>query len=279
MIFFPSAKINIGLHILHKRIDGFHEVETLLYPIPLLDCVEWVPSDKTSIEVFTKSTTKPFQISRNSLLEREDNLVLRAYDLLKKDFDLPALSFYLYKNIPIGAGLGGGSSDGAYVLKHLNKAFSLHLSYDILHQYASQLGTDMAFFLEPQATFATGKGEVLSPFPLNIEGVYGVIIKPPVSISTAEAYQRVKPRTPKTSLREALQKPMDQWKYHLINDFEETIFLHYPMLETIKNTLYDLGAIYASMSGSGSAFYAFFKDFTDLSALEDENRIFYWNLL
>lgn len=275
MIFFPKAKINLGLHILVKRQDGYHNLETLLIPIPLHDSVEFIPSGKTSLITYLKPNPKSYYIRREESMESPDNLILKAYHILKSDFNIPNLSFYLYKNIPIGAGLGGGSSDAAYTLKCLNDTFFLGIEPEKLILYAQKLGSDCTCFLEPRPYFATGKGDNLSPFEINLENYFWVVVKPPFSISTAEAYARIKPKIPQTPILEILNGPIENWRNNLVNDFEPTIFGAYPKLADLKNQLYKSGAIYASLSGSGSALFALFNEFIPLKGLEVDNQVFY----
>ena len=248
MVVFPNCKINIGLNVIHRRTDGFHDIETVFYPVPWTDILEIIASE-----------TDEFIFEGIKIDCRlEDNLCYKAFRLLKNDFNLPAIKLFLYKNIPQGAGLGGGSSDAAFVLTTLNKLFSLHLTEDQLMEYASKLGSDCAFFIRNQAAFATGKGEILSPVQPDLKDHYLLIVKPPVHVSTVDAFKLIVPVVPENSLRETIQLPVSEWRSSVKNDFEQPVFSLHPELKTIKEKLYDLGAVYASMSGSGSAVYGLF---------------------
>ncbi len=255
MIVFPNAKINIGLNIMQRRMDGFHNIETVFYPVPWTDILEIIVSQQ---EDFTFEGIKVD-------CELQDNLCYKAWQLLKNDFHLPPIKLFLYKNIPSGAGLGGGSSNAAFTLKSLNKLFSLDLNEDMLIQYASKLGSDCAFFIKNQAAYATGKGDIFSEVPVNLSGYYILIVKPQIHMATAEAYKLVSPQQPANSLTELISLPLTKWKSQISNDFEEPVFRIYPELKTIKDKLYSLGAVYAAMSGSGSAIYGLFTDKIDYS--------------
>lgn len=250
MIVFPNAKINLGLHIVSKRSDGYHNLETVFYPVPLADVLEMIESDKTGIS----STGLP--IEGNS----ENNLIIKAFNSLKNDFDLPPVQFHLHKLIPTGAGLGGGSSDAAFTLNMLNDYFNLRLSVEQLKSYAAAIGADCAFFIENKPAFATGIGNVLEPIALDLSNYKIVIVKPPVAVSTVQAYKNIVPRKPKYSLQQLPILPIEQWKDSLMNDFEDSIFPEYPEIQQLKHLLYEAGAVYASMSGSGSAVYGLFNE-------------------
>lgn len=251
MISFPNAKINLGLNIIEKRKDGFHNISSLFYPIKLTDLLEVMESGKFS---FT-SSGRP--IPGND----KDNLVVRAYQLLKKDFDLPPVSIHLHKIIPAGAGLGGGSSDSAFMLKMLNTLYELYLDDSILEDYALQLGSDCPFFIRNEPMIAAGRGDELEHFPVNLEGYILLLVMPDRAISTLEAYQLVSPGLPAMSISDTLaSRPPESWQGLLKNDFEEAVFQRLPAYRQIKNKLYELGAIYASMTGSGSAFFGIFKE-------------------
>jgi 4-diphosphocytidyl-2-C-methyl-D-erythritol kinase len=253
MVVFPNCKINIGLNITHRRMDGFHNIETVFYPVPWTDILEIIPSQQESFNF------EGIKID----CELKNNLCYKAWQLLKNDFHLPPIKLFLYKNIPSGAGLGGGSSDAAFTLKTLNKLFSLHLHDDVLMQYASKLGSDCAFFIKNQTVYATGKGDIFSEVPLNLSGYYILIVKPQIHMATSEAYRMVSPRIPENSLHQLIHLPLAEWKSNINNDFEGPVFKMYPELKTIKDTLYSLGAVYAAMSGSGSAIYGLFTDKID----------------
>ena len=249
MIVFPNAKINIGLHVVSKRPDGYHNLETVFYPVTLSDVLEMAETGKTEI------TFSGLPVDGVP----QENLVLKAYRLLKVDFNLPPVQFHLHKVIPTGAGLGGGSSDAAFTLKMLNTYFKLNLSKDRLKEYAVRLGADCVFFLENKPVFAEGIGDVLKPIDLDISQYEIVLIKPEVSVSTKQAYENIKPVKPEFYLTKLSAFPVENWKNLVINDFEKSIFLQFPEIKRWKEILYESGAIYASMSGSGSALYGIFR--------------------
>ncbi|MEP0714360.1 4-(cytidine 5'-diphospho)-2-C-methyl-D-erythritol kinase [Algoriphagus sp.] len=251
MISFPNAKINLGLHITAKRKDGYHEIETCMVPIPLTDALEMV--------VNTKKTT--FESSGLDIPgNTADNLILKAQKLLKKDFpNLPELSIHLYKNIPMGAGLGGGSADAAFALKLMNNLFDLILDDFFLEEYAAQLGSDCAFFIENTPKIARGRGEILEPVDMDLIGTHLVLINPGIHIGTKEAYAGVTPASPKVNLKEVLAD-RGRWKDELVNDFEASIFPNHPEIAAIKEKLYENGSFYSAMSGSGSSVFGLFKE-------------------
>ncbi len=252
MTIFPPAKINIGLLITGKRPDGFHDIETIFYPIGLTDILDIVPSERKEKISFECSG---IELDGNPV----DNLCCKAYHMLDKDFDLPPVSIRLNKRIPAGAGLGGGSSDAAHTLLALNELFSLNLSIDQLTTYASRLGSDCAFFLSEKPALGIGKGDQLQPVSLSLAPYHLFLVKPPVSVSTAQAYASVTPRMPEDHLIDLVRLSAKEWKNWIINDFEQSVFAQYPEIEMIKQKLYDAGAIYASMSGSGSCVYGLFE--------------------
>ncbi len=254
MIVYPNCKINLGLNVISKRPDGYHNIESIFYPVPWCDLLEIIPSDKNSFVFDGISVNCP----------QSENLCYKAFQLLKNQYDIPDISLYLYKKIPFGAGLGGGSSDGAFTLSALNELLSLNLDKKTLAQMASCLGSDCAFFAYNQPGYITGTGTDISPLSLTLKGYYIVIIKPDIAVSTKEAYQMIRPKKPDTPLLEIVKRPVSGWKELLINDFEEPVFLKYPKIRMIKNKLYENGAVYASMSGSGSAFYGLFTEDTDI---------------
>lgn len=251
MLCFPNAKINIGLNIVEKRQDGFHNIETIFYPIMLQDTLEIIQ--------LSSEEKSSFCSYGNPIPGQGNNLCVKVYDLLKKDFQLPAVDIGLLKNIPIGAGLGGGSSDAAFTLKLLNQLFQLNLSNEQLKQYARQLGSDCAFFIENKVVFAKGKGDQFEMVDLCLHGYFIVLVNPGIHIGTAEAYAHTTPKQPNTSLKELIVLPIEQWAFYIKNDFEDSIFQTYPTIADIKNKLYQLGAIYSSMSGSGSSVYGIFR--------------------
>ena len=261
MISFPNAKINLGLNVVGVRSDGYHNLETVFYPIPLCDALEIVPAKRLSLNILGLPVEGDW----------EKNLVVRAFRLLQEDFGIPEVAIVLQKNIPMGAGLGGGSSDAAFMLKMLNEQFALHLTTEQLERYASQLGADCAFFAQNKPVFAEGIGNEFSPISLSLKGWHVVLIKPDTHISTAEAYRGVKCVAPDVRLREALQCPMAAWKDCVCNDFEASVFPLHPELGEIKQWLYDSGAVYAAMSGSGSTIYGIFQSDVQLSDNQEFN--------
>ncbi|MCK6616726.1 MAG: 4-(cytidine 5'-diphospho)-2-C-methyl-D-erythritol kinase [Cyclobacteriaceae bacterium] len=265
MIVFPPCKINLGLHIISKRPDGYHEIETCFYPIPLTDVLEIIPSKEFSFsQTGVKLEGRP-----------TDNLVVQAYQLLSKDYVIPPASIHLHKLIPAGAGLGGGSSDAAHTLNLLNEIFELGISGATLQHYAIRLGSDCSYFLNTGPMLGKGKGEMLSPVILDLKGYTLILVKPPVHISTADAYRGVTPKQPAESLKVVLESGIEQWKNRLVNDFEFSVFARHPEIRQIEEVLYAHGAVYASMSGSGSSVYGIFKQPIDLSGLF--SGYFYWS--
>lgn len=243
-----NAKINLGLSILNRREDGFHNIESLFLPVPWNDEIELSTSAKTAMMLSGIEVDS----------EDSDNLCMKAYHLLKDQFDLPPVSIKLQKNIPIGAGLGGGSSNAAVVLKGLNQLFELNISLPNLMKYADQLGSDCSFFIENRPAFVSGKGELIDSqieFSLN---TYAVLVYPNLSISTKEAYGKIVPQQPEKSIRELIQEPPHSWQNILINNFEDPLLKSYGRLRDLKEQLKSMGAFYVSMSGSGSSFFAFF---------------------
>jgi 4-diphosphocytidyl-2-C-methyl-D-erythritol kinase len=250
MIVFPHAKINLGLSIIGKRPDGFHNLETIFYPIPLRDVLEIVPSEE-NLFIQTGLTIPDKAV---------DNLVLRAYHLLKKHYpQIKPLEIHLHKVIPLGAGLGGGSSDAAEIIQLINQFFNLAISSDILSDFASELGSDCPFFMQSVPCFATGRGEVLKPITLDISNYSLLLIHPEIHINTGWAFSKIKPGRPKYNLKESISKPPREWIHTVYNDFELPVFQAHPQLQFIKNQLYAAGAIYASMTGSGSTIYGIFS--------------------
>lgn len=249
MISFPNAKINIGLNVVAKREDGYHNLETIFYPVKLSDALEMVDADEASF------SSSGIEIDAKP----ESNLVYKAYQLLQNDFHLPAVKLHLHKVIPFGAGLGGGSADAAFALKMLNTHFNLNLTVSELEKYAAQIGADCPFFIANQPTFATGIGNEFSPVELDLSAYEIVILKPNCVVSTPQAYKNVNPKKPTVSLLEIIQTPIEEWKNQLHNDFEKSVFPQFPEIEELKHKLHDLGAVYASMSGSGSAVFGIFR--------------------
>lgn len=256
MIVYPNAKINIGLNVVERRPDGYHNLETVFYPINLQDAIEI-----KNIEGAVPECGYQLKVS-GTILDGtpEDNLVVKAYKLLKKEFGLPPVSIFVYKHIPTGAGLGGGSSDAAFTIKMLNERFRLGLDVKQMEAYSAELGADCAFFIENKPVFATGIGNVFHDLSLSLSGKSLVLVKPDIFVSTRDAYAAVAPHRPEASLPELLSKPLETWKDTVVNDFEASVFPKYPEIAAIKDKLYDMGAVYASMSGSGSSVYGIFDE-------------------
>lgn len=257
MIVFPNCKINLGLNILRKRGDGFHDLETVFYPLPLYDVLEVMPGGKK--EEYIKDVL--FSSSGIAVAGGDDeNLCIKAYHLLRSDFpSLPTLQMHLHKTIPIGAGLGGGSSDGAFCLKLLNEKFKLHLSTERLTEYALQLGSDCPFFIGNEPCFAMGRGEMMEPITLDLSTYQFILVNPGIHIHTAQAFYQLTLAVPPKSIKDIIRQPIQTWKTELLNDFEEVVFRQYPEIKNIKENLYATGASYASMSGSGSTVYGIFE--------------------
>jgi 4-diphosphocytidyl-2-C-methyl-D-erythritol kinase len=265
MIVFPNAKINIGLNITERRPDGYHNLETIFYPLMIKDALEAVESSELSFQ----SSGIPIPG------DEQNNLCLKAYHLLKHDFELPPLSIHLHKHIPIGAGLGGGSADAAFFIKLLNQSYKLGLTADAMMDYARQLGADCAFFINNQPVYAYDKGDRFESVNLDLSMYKLVLVMPPVHVSTVQAYGGIKPAPVQTSLKELIKIPVDKWKDTIKNDFEPHIFEAYPAIEAVKDALYNAGALYASMSGSGASVFGIFNDTPDLGALVQYNQVFY----
>jgi 4-diphosphocytidyl-2-C-methyl-D-erythritol kinase len=254
MIVFPNAKINLGLNIIRKRQDGYHELETCFYPISWRDVLEVIPSHKQSM------TVTGINVPGDG-----PNIVEKAYNLLNKDFGLPAVSIHLHKAIPIGAGLGGGSADAAFALKLFNELFALGIEDEKLMHYAARLGADCAFFIKNRPMIAQGIGELLSETGISLKGKFILMIYPNIHISTAEAYSKIVPKRPERSIRSILENaPISEWRYQLVNDFEAALFDDYPVLPHLKDTLYRQGALYAGMSGSGSCMFGIFDQLSTI---------------
>ncbi|MFH1004865.1 MAG: 4-(cytidine 5'-diphospho)-2-C-methyl-D-erythritol kinase [Bacteroidota bacterium] len=273
MIYFPNAKINIGLYITEKRTDGFHNLESIMVPLTgiLFDAMEIISIPSSAIPQEKEKRKAKLLISGIPVsTDAENNLCIKAYNLLAKDFSLPSIKIYLHKIIPMGAGLGGGSSDGAFMIKLLNEKFNLELSEQKMLHYASQLGSDCSFFIFNQPAFISGRGEKIIPLScngekkLNLNGCNIAIVYPNISISTAEAYSHIIPKKIKVHLSKLISQPIEKWKHTIHNDFEDVVFPKHPAIKHIKEKLYSLGAIYASMSGSGSAVYGIFHKKTDI---------------
>ena len=249
MISFPNGKINLGLQILRQRPDGYHDLSTVFYPLPVTDILEILPSPTQTFSAYGLPIPG----------DPSTNLCEKAYRLLKADFpDLPPIQIHLYKNIPIGAGLGGGSANGAFTLMALNTQFRLNLDTPRLLGYAARLGSDCPFFILNKPCLGSGRGEQLDPLPLDLSAYRFILVNPAVHISTARAFAGCQPREDRMPLRDIIQQPITTWRDQLTNDFETSFFQLHPQLGEIKETLYAHGALYASLTGSGSSFYGIF---------------------
>lgn len=264
MISFANAKINIGLYVTEKRDDGYHNIETIFYPVKLYDVIEYIPNDNFSFESYGQ--TIPLT---------DSNLCVKAYELLKLHHHVEPASIHLLKNIAIGAGLGGGSSDAAWILKIFNEQQRLNLTNVQLKNYAKQLGADCPFFIDNTPTYAYDIGTSFEPINLDLSSYYIVIVMPNVHISTQEAYQNINPKGTTIDLKKVIQLPVDEWKTYISNDFELYTITKYPHLGLLKNQLYEAGALYASMSGSGSSFFGIFKEPVQLPQLSIFGNVYY----
>lgn len=270
MITFPPCKINIGLQVLSKREDGFHNIASFFYPLPLTDVLEVITAKELSFH------PSGIPIPGKS----DDNLCVKAWHLLKKDFpELPAVSIYLHKNIPIGSGLGGGSSDAAHMLQLLNNKYRLQIAPEKLIKYAAKLGSDCAFFMQDIPCYITGRGDELLPLKLDaLHQYHFMLVCPDIHVNTAEAYQNITPKIPARSLLDMMREPVSVWRDLIVNDFEKPVFKLHPQLSFIKEELYKRGALYASMSGSGSSLYGIFPENVrkqDIPAIEGEKILFF----
>jgi len=266
MVCFPNCKINLGLSIREKRSDGFHNLETVFYPLSLCDALEIVEAQDGKFEFTSSGINIPGSA--------KDNLCVKAYSLLAKRYNLPEIKIHLHKNIPMGAGLGGGSADAAYVLIMINDLFKLTLNQYQLEEYAGNLGSDCAFFVRNTPCFAYGRGDRLRNIDLDLSSYHIVLVKPDIHISTAEAYAGITPKGDVPSVDDLIKMPIHQWKDKLKNDFEDHIFNIEPQIGEIKKDMYDNGAIYAAMSGSGSSVFGIFEKGIDLSS--NYKDCFYW---
>lgn len=254
MVVFPHCKINLGLQIVSKRTDGYHNIETCFYPVPWTDILEIIKAEKFSF------SSSGLDIPGNP----DDNLCIKAYRLLQRDFNLSPVQMHLHKVIPAGAGLGGGSSDAAFTLRTINSIFKLGLSTQQLLTYAAQLGSDCSFFVEDKPMLGRGRGEILSDLNLSLKGMFLILVKPDIHVSSAEAFAGIKPKQPSASLSEILSLPLSEYRGVLINDFEESVFQKHPSIASIKESMYQHGALYASMSGSGASVFGIFNSQVDL---------------
>lgn len=257
MITFPNAKINIGLNITEKRVDGFHNIQSVFYPVSLCDALEVIENTDVTITDKITFSFSGIEIPGNAT----DNLCALAYHLISQDYSLPPMKVHLHKHIPIGAGLGGGSADAAFFIRLLNDKFQLGLAWGEMHNYARQLGSDCSFFVSNKPAFAEGKGDVYESIKLDLSKYYLALVYPNIHINTAKAYSGTKPKTPTRSLEnDILNIPLHQWKDTIHNDFEDSVFVQFPEIKKIKEQLYSSGAIYAAMSGSGSTVYGIFEN-------------------
>lgn len=266
MITYPNAKINLGLHVLNKRSDGYHNIETVMVPIPLCDILE-----------IEESSNGHFSFTATGIAidgEEGSNLCVKAYEVMRKKYSIPAVRIHLHKIIPTGAGLGGGSSDGAFTIKMTDRIFNLGLSDQELEGTALTLGSDCPFFIRNEPVVALGRGEQMEPMPLDIRGLRLVLVKPSFSISTSEAYMRVSPQENRKSLKYSLSLPVESWKGHIVNDFEEYVTADYPEAEQIKRELYLSGALYVQMTGSGSVYFGLFGREPELTAFIKSREIY-----
>lgn len=258
MLSFSNAKINLGLNIINKRDDGYHNIESVFYPIPWADVLEVLPS-------------KDFHFESSGLLipgKTDNNLIVKAFHLLKSEGILPAnVKIHLHKILPMGAGIGGGSSNGAFTLKLINEVLKLNLSNEALEKYAERLGSDCPFFIQNKPKFCFGKGTEFEDIELSLKGKFLIMINPEIHISTQEAYSGITPNRPEISIKEIIQLPISKWKNILVNDFEASVIAKYPEIGKIKDILYQNGALYASMTGSGSTVYGIFDTESDLKNL------------
>lgn len=259
MILFPNAKINIGLNVVERRDDGFHNIETIFYPVQITDSLEIIQSDCLSFKNFGLQIDAPI----------ESNLCIKAYNHIKQDFEIPAVGIFLQKNIPFGAGLGGGSSDASFTIRLLNELFRLDLSSEQMKEYAKKIGSDCAFFIENKPIYAFEKGDAFENVNVSLKGKYIVLVKPNITVSTAEAYSGIEPLPSSFDLRDIASYAITDWRNYVKNDFEESVFRTYPELAKIKEELYDLGAEYAAMSGSGSTIFGIFNTTVDIQGKWD----------
>jgi 4-diphosphocytidyl-2-C-methyl-D-erythritol kinase len=265
MLAFANAKINLGLLLTDKRADGYHNLQTVFYPIKLYDVVELVEAEATNCVI--KGIDIPGSVT--------DNICLKAFQKLQLDFNLPNQQIVLLKNIPVGAGLGGGSADAAFVIKLTNEKFNLQLTTAQMEDYARSLGADCAFFIANDPVYAVGKGDEFESISIDLSKYFIVLVKPPAHVSTAAAYQNVTVSKPATALKDLVHLPIAQWKTNIFNDFEQSVFERYPEIDEIKTKLYAAGATFALMSGSGSSVFAIFEHPVELLALEKDNLVFY----
>jgi 4-diphosphocytidyl-2-C-methyl-D-erythritol kinase len=258
MICFPNAKINLGLNVVRKRPDGYHDIETVFYPIPIRDALEVTPAEEFSFEQSGIQVDSPV----------EKNLVVKALRLIEKHIGKTIeVETHLLKTIPFGAGLGGGSADAAFMLKLLNGYLNLSLSDKALEEMSASIGADCPFFIKNKPVFATGIGNIFEPVEVSLKGMFMVLVKPDIAVPTPEAYAGITPKQPETRLTDIIKLPVSEWRSVMTNDFESTVFAKHPLIGEIKDKLYDIGAAYASMSGSGSSVFGIFENEVELGNL------------
>lgn len=267
MITFPNAKINLGLNVVEKRPDGYHNLETVFYPVPITDALEIVEMDRQ----FPSDVDCDLKVTNLEIEGDEQcNLVVRAYRLLKQDFpDLPRVHAHLYKGIPTQAGMGGGSSDCGFMITQLDRQFGLGLTDEQMIRYAASLGADCAFFVLNRPCYAEGIGERLQPISLSLSGWYLAVVRPAIPVSTREAFSLIVPEHPARNCRDIVMQPVETWREALTNDFERSVFALHPEIGAIKDRLYELGAVYAAMSGSGSSLFGLFREPVSLDEFSD----------
>ena len=263
----PIAKINLGLNVVEKRPDGYHNLETVFYPVAIEDALEVYPMD----EAFPSAYDCDLKVTNIQIDgDEQKNLVVKAYNLLKQDFPtLPRIHAHLYKGIPTQAGMGGGSSDCGFMITLLNRLFNLGLSEQQMIDYATKLGADCPFFIVNRPSYAEGIGEILEPIALDLKGWYLAVVRPAIPVSTKEAFSLITPRHPEKNCRDIVMQPVETWREELTNDFEKSVFAIHPEIGAIKDRLYEMGAVYAAMSGSGSSLFGLFREPVDLSAFDE----------
>ena len=260
MINFPIAKINIGLNVVSKRDDGYHNLETVFYPVPIKDALEVFPME----DGFPSDVRCDLKVT-NLFIDGDEqkNLVVKAYNMIAQDYELPRVHVHLYKHIPTQAGMGGGSSNCAYMIRLLNEMFSLGMSDEKMIGYAARLGADCAFFIKAQPAYAEGIGEKLQPISIDLSGCKMLVVRPNIPVSTKEAFSLITPQVPKKNCLDIVRQPIETWKDELVNDFERSVFAIHPEIGRLKEMMYEQGAIYAAMSGSGSSVFGLFSDTPD----------------
>ena len=260
MINFPIAKINLGLNVVSKRDDGYHNLETVFYPVPIKDALEVFPME----DGFPSDVRCDLKVT-NLFIDGDEqkNLVVKAYNMIAQDYELPRVHVHLYKHIPTQAGMGGGSSNCAYMIRLLNEMFSLGMSDEKMIGYAARLGADCAFFIKAQPAYAEGLGEKLQPISIDLSGYKMLVVRPNIPVSTKEAFSLITPQVPKKNCLDIVRQPIETWKDELVNDFERSVFAIHPEIGRLKEMMYEQGAVYAAMSGSGSSVFGLFSDTPD----------------